>query len=151
MTDSSWVSIRFQSQMFRFYSTDGSSGRYYMSSQIFPLFIALVLMHLDLLVMFVAQISTSFSIPVPHVCALSQFLLYIFLLSHAELPWAQVSKQLCKSVKAYPVIEVSSFQGAQLSRWPLPPSPEDRNRSSFRNIVFPFSIIQDNGKSSKSQ
>jgi hypothetical protein len=36
--------------------------------------------------MFVAQISTSFSIPVPrHVRALSQFLLYIFLLAPAEL------------------------------------------------------------------
>jgi hypothetical protein len=27
MTDSSWVSIQFQSQVFRFYSTDGASGR----------------------------------------------------------------------------------------------------------------------------
>jgi hypothetical protein len=33
---SSWVSIRFLSQVFRFYSRDVASGRYYMSSQIFP-------------------------------------------------------------------------------------------------------------------
>jgi hypothetical protein len=29
VTDSSWVSIRFQSRVFRFYSTDGASGRQY--------------------------------------------------------------------------------------------------------------------------
>jgi hypothetical protein len=29
-----------------------------------------------------------------------------------------------------------TFWGAQLSRRLLPPSPEDRNRSSFRNVVF---------------
>jgi hypothetical protein len=52
----------------RFYSTDGTSGRYYMSSKFFPHFIALVLMHLAMLVMFVAQISTSYSIPVPRTC-----------------------------------------------------------------------------------
>jgi hypothetical protein len=28
VTDSSWVSIRFQSLVFRFYSTDGASGTY---------------------------------------------------------------------------------------------------------------------------
>jgi hypothetical protein len=63
-------------------STDGTSGRYYMSSQFLPRFVALILMHLVLLVMFVAQISTSFSIPVPGMfvfyhnfyCRLSYFL-----------------------------------------------------------------------------
>jgi hypothetical protein len=34
-TDSSWISIKFQSRVFRFYSTDGASDRYYMSLQIF--------------------------------------------------------------------------------------------------------------------
>jgi hypothetical protein len=53
----------------------------------------MVFLHLVLLVMFVAQISTSFSIPVPrHVRALSQFLLRIFLLSPAELAWSRVIK-----------------------------------------------------------
>jgi hypothetical protein len=33
VTDSSCVSIRFQSRVFTFYSTDGTTGRYYMSSQ----------------------------------------------------------------------------------------------------------------------
>jgi hypothetical protein len=65
VTDSSLISIRFQSGLFRFYSTDGISGRYCMSTQIFPNFFALVLMHLILVVTFLAQISTSFSILVP--------------------------------------------------------------------------------------
>jgi hypothetical protein len=43
------------SREFRFYSTDGASGRHYMSSQIFPFcFYALVFMHLVLLARFVA-------------------------------------------------------------------------------------------------
>jgi hypothetical protein len=29
VTDSSWFSVRFQSRVFRFYSPDGTSGRYY--------------------------------------------------------------------------------------------------------------------------
>jgi hypothetical protein len=67
-------------------------------------------MHLVLLVMFVAQISTSFSIPVPRMWRdLSQFLLYIFLLSPSELAWSQVIKYLCKSDRGCPVIEISSF------------------------------------------
>jgi hypothetical protein len=44
-----------------------------------------------------------------------------------------------RAIRSYactgPVIEISSFQGAQLSRC-LPPSPEDGNRSSFRNVIF---------------
>jgi hypothetical protein len=56
-----------------------------MSSQFFYHFFALVLLHLVLLGMFVAQSST-------HVLALSQFLLCIFLLSPAELAWYQVIK-----------------------------------------------------------
>jgi hypothetical protein len=35
-----------------------------------------------------------------------------------------------------PTIEIKSISGAQLSRCLLPPSPEDGNRSSFRNVVF---------------
>jgi hypothetical protein len=46
--------------------------------------------------------------------------------------------------------EVSSFKGFQLSRC-LPPSNEDVNRSGFRNIVFLFSRIRDDGKSPKTQ
>jgi hypothetical protein len=38
----------------RFYSTDGASGRHYMSSQIIHFFCVLVLMHLGLLARFVA-------------------------------------------------------------------------------------------------
>jgi hypothetical protein len=72
-TDSSWVSIRLRSRVFRFSSTDGASGRYYTSSQIVFHFFALVLIHLVLLARFVAQISTSFSIPVPRMCVLYQY------------------------------------------------------------------------------
>jgi hypothetical protein len=64
-TDSSWVSIRFRSWVFRFYSTDGASGRYYTSSQIVFHFFAMVLIHLGLLARFVTRISTSISILVP--------------------------------------------------------------------------------------
>jgi hypothetical protein len=39
--DSSWVSIRFWSRVFRFYSTDCVSGRHYVSSQIFPFFLCI--------------------------------------------------------------------------------------------------------------
>jgi hypothetical protein len=82
VTYSSWVSIKFRSRVFRFYSIDGVSGRYYMSSpdghclghffiynffhnnnkfsHIVLHFFALVLIHLVLLARFVAQISTSF-------------------------------------------------------------------------------------------
>jgi hypothetical protein len=34
VTVRSWVSVRFRSQVFKFYSTDGTNDRYYMSSQI---------------------------------------------------------------------------------------------------------------------
>jgi hypothetical protein len=44
-----------------------------------------------------------------HVGALSQFLLYIALLSPAELVWSQVIRQLCESDRGFPVIEISSF------------------------------------------
>jgi hypothetical protein len=37
-----------------------------------------------------------------HVYALSQFLLYIFLLSPAELVWSQVIKQLCEANRGSP-------------------------------------------------
>jgi hypothetical protein len=69
VTDSSWSCIRFQSRVFMFYSTDGSSGKYYTSSYFFYFF-ALTPMHLVLLARFVAQISTSFSILVPRMCVL---------------------------------------------------------------------------------
>jgi hypothetical protein len=38
LIDSSWVSISFESRVFRFYSRDSASGRHYMSSQIFCFF-----------------------------------------------------------------------------------------------------------------
>jgi hypothetical protein len=62
--------IRFQSRVFRFYSTNDTSGRYYKSSQFFPQLFALVLMHLVLLVRFLAQISNSFFILVVRMCVL---------------------------------------------------------------------------------
>jgi hypothetical protein len=62
----------------RFYSTDGTSGRYYMSSQNVFHFFAMVLLHLVLLVMFVAQIYTSFSIPVPRMCVLYHNFYWVF-------------------------------------------------------------------------
>jgi hypothetical protein len=76
----------------------------------FSNFFALVLMHLVLLARFLAQISTSFSIPssMP-VRTLSQFLLYVFLLYPTKLAWSQVIKQLCESLRGPPVIEISSF------------------------------------------
>jgi hypothetical protein len=89
VTDSSWVSIRFQSRVFRFYSTDDANGRYYMSSQFPPPpFYTLVLMHLVLLARSVAQISTLFSVLVPRLC----MLLRIFLLYPAELAWSRLIK-----------------------------------------------------------
>jgi hypothetical protein len=39
----------------------------------------------------------------------------------AELSWPQVFKQFCKLESSCPVIEISSFYGAQLSRCLLPP------------------------------
>jgi hypothetical protein len=48
-----------------------------------------------------------------------------------------------------PLIEISSFLGAQLSMYLLPPSPEDGNRCSFRNVVFLLPRILDDGKSPK--
>jgi hypothetical protein len=71
--------IRFRSRVFRFYSTDGASSRYCMSLLFFSHFIALVLMHLVLLVTFVAQISTSFSISVPRMCVLNTIFIVYFL------------------------------------------------------------------------
>jgi hypothetical protein len=72
--------------------------------------------------MFVAQISTFFFLPSStHVLALSLFLLYTYLLSPAELSWSEVFKQLCKLDSSCPVIEISSFLKAQLSRCLLPP------------------------------
>jgi hypothetical protein len=52
----------------------------------FSHFFAWVFMHLVLLVMFVAQISASFSIPVPRMCVLH----HNFLLSPAELAGSQM-------------------------------------------------------------
>jgi hypothetical protein len=52
----------------------------------------LVLLHLALLGMFVAQISTSFSIPVPRMFLLYHNFYCVFLLSPAELSWSQVIK-----------------------------------------------------------
>jgi hypothetical protein len=107
-TDSSWDSIWFQSRVFRFYSTDGTSRRY--SSQIFSPFLCIGAHALG----FVSSVcSTNFYLlfypSSTHVRALSQFLLCIFLLSPNELAWSQVIKQLCKSDSGSPVIEISSF------------------------------------------
>jgi hypothetical protein len=44
-----------------------------------------------------------------HVRALSQFLLYNFLLSPAELAWSQMITQLRKSDTGCPVIDISSL------------------------------------------
>jgi hypothetical protein len=44
------------------------------------------------------------------------------------------------------VIDISSFYGAQLCRCLLPTSPEDGNRSSFRNVLFLLPRIPDDGK-----
>jgi hypothetical protein len=69
VTDSSWVSIRFQSRVFRFYSTDGASGRYYMCSNFFP-FLCIGAHSFGFVTRLVAQISNSFSILVPRMCVL---------------------------------------------------------------------------------
>jgi hypothetical protein len=79
MTDSSWVSLRFRSQVFRFYSTGDASGRCYMSPQMVLHFFALVLIQLVLLARFVAQNSTSFSILVPRICVLYHYFIAYFL------------------------------------------------------------------------
>jgi hypothetical protein len=68
----------------------------------------MMLLHLVLLVTFVAKISTSFSIPVPRMCVLYHNFYYV-LLSPAELAWSQVIKWLWKSDRGCPVIEISSF------------------------------------------
>jgi hypothetical protein len=77
--------------MFRFYSTDGTSGRYYMSSQFFPPFHCIGAHALG----FVGYVCSEnlylrFYPSSTHVRALSQFLLYTFLLSPAELAWSRV-------------------------------------------------------------
>jgi Na+/alanine symporter len=93
VTDFSLVSIRFQSRVFRLYSTDGISSRHYVSYKFFHFFYALVVMNLVMLAGFIAQISTSFSILVPRMCVLyHNFFLHIFLLSPDELPWFRVIK-----------------------------------------------------------
>jgi hypothetical protein len=46
-----------------------------------------------------------------------------------------------------PVTDINSFQGTQLSRCILPPSPVDANRSSFRNVVFVLPRTPNDGKS----
>jgi hypothetical protein len=89
VTDSSW----FQSRVFRCYSIDGTSGRYYMSSQFFAPFLCIGVHALD----FVGYVcSTNFYLlffpSSTQVRALLQILLYIFLLSPAELAWSQVIK-----------------------------------------------------------
>jgi hypothetical protein len=85
VTDSSWVSIRFQSRVFRFYSTDGTSGRSYKSYNFFFPLLASVLMHLVLLAGFVAQISTSFSILVPRMCVLYHNFITHFLVTSRRI------------------------------------------------------------------
>jgi hypothetical protein len=91
VTDSSWVSIKFQSRVFRFYSTDDTSGRY-MSSQMLSPFLCIRAHALD----FVGYVCTTnfyllFYPSSTHVRALSQFLLYT-LLSPAEIVWSQAIK-----------------------------------------------------------
>jgi hypothetical protein len=60
------------SLVFRFYYTDGASGRYYTTSKtiFFSHLFVLVLMPLILLATFLAQISVSFCILVPHMCVI---------------------------------------------------------------------------------
>jgi hypothetical protein len=96
-TDSSWFSVKFRSRVFRFYSIDGASGRYYMPdgncighfciynffhnknySQIVFHFFGLVLIHVVLLARFVAQISISSFILVLRMCVLYHNLYCIF-------------------------------------------------------------------------
>jgi hypothetical protein len=93
MTDPSWVSIRFQSRVFRFQSTDGATGRNYVSSQIFH-FLLRISPHALGFVGWVCSIN--FYLPFypssTNLRALSQFLLHIFLLSPSELAWSQVMK-----------------------------------------------------------
>jgi hypothetical protein len=62
---------------FRFCPIDGASSRPYMFSQILHLILGTGVHGLGLMAKFVAQISTSHSILVPRMCALSQFLLHI--------------------------------------------------------------------------
>jgi hypothetical protein len=56
-----------------------------------------------------------------HLLSWTQFLLYTSLLPPAELSWHQVFKQLCKLYSSCPLIEIRSFEGAQLSRCLPPP------------------------------
>jgi hypothetical protein len=46
-----------------------------------------------------------------HMLALSQFLLYIFLLCPAELAWSQVIKQLCKSDRGCALLRLALSMG----------------------------------------
>jgi hypothetical protein len=77
-TDSSLVSIRFRSRVFRVYSIDGASGIYNMSSHIVFYFFALVFIHFVSLARFVAQICTSFSILVSRMRMLYHYFYCIF-------------------------------------------------------------------------
>jgi hypothetical protein len=74
VTDSSWVSTRFLSQVVRFYSTNSARGRYYYVFRNSPF----NCMHWCSWTWFVAQISTSFSILVPHMCVLYHSFYCIF-------------------------------------------------------------------------
>jgi hypothetical protein len=107
VTDSSCVSIRFESRVFRFYSTDGASGwavprpflyLYFFSTikkvftNLFPFLC--IGAHAFGFVDYVC--STNFYLlfsPIStHVRTLSQFLFHIFLLYAAELAWSQMIK-----------------------------------------------------------
>jgi hypothetical protein len=120
VTDSPLLTIKFQSRVFRFYSRDGTGGITTCLHKIFS-FLCMGARAVG----FVGYVCSRkfyllFCPSSTIVGAPSQFLLCNFLLSSAELAWSQMIKcsYLCKSHRGCP-------------------SPEDGNRSSFRNVVFP--------------
>jgi hypothetical protein len=83
VTNASCVSTRFWSRVFRFYSTDSTSGRNYTFSQVLHLILYIDGHAFGLLAKFVAQISTSLSILVTQICMLYHNCYCIF---HCYLP-----------------------------------------------------------------
>jgi hypothetical protein len=108
-----------------------------MSLQFFPRFIAWVLMHLVLLVMFVAHISTSFSIPVPRMCVLYHKF-YFRRSCHLpqNLPGLEWLNGCVNLTGVVQWLRLALSKGPNWVGVFFPPSPEDEKRSSFRNVVF---------------
>jgi hypothetical protein len=146
-TDSSCFSIRFQFRVFRFYSADGASGRYYMSSYFF-LFVCIRAHTLGFVA---AQISTSFSILFQRMCVLYHNFYCIFSYYHAPnqpgLRWPN------NSVNLPGIVQWMRLAHCKGPNWVGVFSPHLRTEiaSVSETLCFLFSRIPVDGKSPKTQ